>query len=307
MFITVDLEFLDHPKTHKLRRILKDPIAAEYVMRVWVAAARHHPDTGAFDDPADIEPAAGWNGDRGKLAAALIECGFLDPDGKTIHDWFDHAGLYLAKMRRTAERQRRRRRGGSAPPPIPPTPVETETDRETETERESSNEAVTPMKRDSNVTETDGGLSLWVTATIQEWRTVRDPRIPYAAAERELTHLVGKCGVPRDVIEAAAKSSDRGHVDFWTEIRHIAKQWAKAPKSNGVGKKLQEHFTKKDMTPAEKVYAAVIEFRQCQPEKERLMPEIEKRLRQGVSASKMIEAARSGSKFSPFTHDLEML
>lgn len=59
-------------------------------------------------DADTVEYAAGWQGEPGKLATALIDSGFIDvtDDGLAIHDLEDHEPDYV-KDRRRKERERR--------------------------------------------------------------------------------------------------------------------------------------------------------------------------------------------------------
>ena len=87
--IRLSVEFTTHHKTLKLRRRLgADGVLA--LVTLWLWAAKHRPDgTLAGMDPEDIEIAAQWEGQPGRLVADLTDIGFLeDSDGSTrIHNW----------------------------------------------------------------------------------------------------------------------------------------------------------------------------------------------------------------------------
>lgn len=81
-----------HPKTVKLRRRLGDsgPLALIYLF-LWAAQNRSDGDLAGMSDE-DIEIAAGWLGDSGKLCTELKKVGFIDGEQGTytIHDWVEH-------------------------------------------------------------------------------------------------------------------------------------------------------------------------------------------------------------------------
>jgi hypothetical protein len=87
--IRLSVEFTAHHKTLKLRRRLgADGVLA--LVTLWLWAAKHRPDgTLSGMDPEDIEIAAQWEGQPGRLVADLTDIGFLeDSDGSTrIHNW----------------------------------------------------------------------------------------------------------------------------------------------------------------------------------------------------------------------------
>lgn len=66
-------------------------------------------------DEVDVEAAADWRGEPGKLATALLAAGFIeaDPDrsGYRVHDLFDHAP---AHVREKLERELARRQAGES-------------------------------------------------------------------------------------------------------------------------------------------------------------------------------------------------
>lgn len=196
----------------------------------------------------------------------------------------------------------------------------TSTSKEDEPNVESSKNAnhKKRQKKPSPEDEKTQELTHWVTHIIQEWRMMRDPGVPFTAAEREIKHLVGRCHVPKDVIEKAARSTDRGHVDFWTEIRTIRKQWARPPTSgtNGVGDKLMNHFggesTKKKprvkLKPDEEICALAMAERPHQPSREILLPEIRKALDRKIDPQTLRALATDPNKrFESFLTNVQDL
>lgn len=85
--LRLDLVMPDHVKTKRLLREL-GPAGAWSLVRLWCHAGKHHR-SGVLTGytPAEIEEAAGWEGDPGRLHGALVRLGWLDADGITIHDW----------------------------------------------------------------------------------------------------------------------------------------------------------------------------------------------------------------------------
>lgn len=97
-----------HPKFKRLVYMLGIPAPhalghLEYLWRVGYASGN-----AIIGDETDVELAAEWNGESGKLAKALLEVRFLDQreDGRLqIHDLHDHAPEYVASRAiREAER-----------------------------------------------------------------------------------------------------------------------------------------------------------------------------------------------------------
>jgi hypothetical protein len=121
----------DNVKFHRLAHILgiPRPHALGYLEYLWrVGYACGNPVIG---DEVSVELACEWTGERGKLAAALLEAGFLDrrKNGKLqIHDLHDNAPDYvksrfrMERYRKTA-RSKRLRNSYHSPAPTP-TPID---------------------------------------------------------------------------------------------------------------------------------------------------------------------------------------
>jgi hypothetical protein len=99
---------LSHPKFFRLVRTIAEPDAhvLGYLEFMWQSGfARGDPYLG---DALDVEAAAHYPGEPGKLCKALLACRFLDqvkPGGYAIHDFFENAPDYV----RSRERMRRHR------------------------------------------------------------------------------------------------------------------------------------------------------------------------------------------------------
>ena len=104
-YLNIDLDYFTHPKTMRLTAILGQG-AAEFPIRLWAYCAKHHTETGRLIDYTEneVESAAGWMGETGKLAAAMLKLNFLEKidNGYRIHDWLDHAG-HLAAFKKRAK------------------------------------------------------------------------------------------------------------------------------------------------------------------------------------------------------------
>jgi len=117
--------FWTHRKTIRLRALIGD--AALWVPpRCWSYAAENQPN-GDFSDYSDQElaTAVGYTGDATSMREALLQAGFLDPDGR-IHNWEKYNGYHkrfsdraktAAAARwdkeRTKERKEKRRKEAS--------------------------------------------------------------------------------------------------------------------------------------------------------------------------------------------------
>lgn len=89
--IPLDCDYTEHPKAIKIIALLGKR-ADIFPLRLWCWAAKFAK-KGVIDGGAkQIEAACKWDGKPGALHAALIEAKVLEADGKTIHDWMEHAG-----------------------------------------------------------------------------------------------------------------------------------------------------------------------------------------------------------------------
>lgn len=93
--LNLDLDFFDHPKTKRLIGLLGR--GAEVLpIKLWAYCGKFHSKDGKLTDytEQEIESIAGWWGETGKMMAALIRCGLIEPDGTgfKIHDWEFYQG-----------------------------------------------------------------------------------------------------------------------------------------------------------------------------------------------------------------------
>lgn len=102
-----------HPKVIALQEAIGCPTAGWYLVRLWEWASQNQRDgfiAGPFAQRV-AELACGWTGKRGRLAAALLETGWLDPlkNGLLIHDWDAHNGKVLESATKDREYQKNKR------------------------------------------------------------------------------------------------------------------------------------------------------------------------------------------------------
>ena len=109
MYLEIDEGFLDHPKTMRVCGMLGDQNAGMYIIRLWRWACRSAP-TGCLDGmtPDEIEMAAGYKAQDGRLYAALASRFIDEKDGKphALHDWMQHQGGSIKRMNQRADAKR---------------------------------------------------------------------------------------------------------------------------------------------------------------------------------------------------------
>src|SRR6476646_10235292 len=102
--IPLDNDYFEHPKV--IRLVAKLGKRAEvFPLRLFTWASKFAKN-GITEGLEQIELACKWDGRPGALHVALIECGIIDPDGKTIHDWMHYAGAKIAAYEKKRENQR---------------------------------------------------------------------------------------------------------------------------------------------------------------------------------------------------------
>lgn len=99
----------DHPKLKRLARKLAIPEvqACGHLHFLWWWALDYAPDgdVSRFDE-LDLAIAAAWIAEPEPFVQALKECGWLDGDRHTIHDWHDYCGKLIERKERNRERMR---------------------------------------------------------------------------------------------------------------------------------------------------------------------------------------------------------
>jgi len=109
--IRLAVNYLDHPKTKRLRRRLGAEAVLAHIALMCFAAKYRIDGTFHGMDDAEVEEAAGWGGKPGALVAALTDpaIGLLDRDvggALALHDWMEH-NRYAAGARERSELGRR--------------------------------------------------------------------------------------------------------------------------------------------------------------------------------------------------------
>lgn len=118
MWLEVDEDLPEHPKSLRLCAALMNPLGWAYVIKLWRWCCKFAP-TGDLSDfsAEELEIGLGWTLDAGKLYAALKTAGFIENTGDggvVVHDWMDHQGRALKKMDNDRKRMKKMRRDSRA-------------------------------------------------------------------------------------------------------------------------------------------------------------------------------------------------
>lgn len=123
-YIQLDEDYFGHPKVLQLKTLI-GPEADVYMPRLWCYAVKYVKE-GTFRHPSQIESAAMWYGEPGALIKALVECGFIEPDGLTLHGWMDRTGgaletygLHKQKVREYYKKKKGEPTNGQQEKPTP--------------------------------------------------------------------------------------------------------------------------------------------------------------------------------------------
>lgn len=115
MFVAVEDDLIDHPKTQNLCALLGDDFAWKHLVLLWRWAMKYAKDGNLSRySTAVIERAMKWTGHESALLKALEEAGFIDyaEDGPHIHGWMEYQGRWVEKLERDRERKRTERANG---------------------------------------------------------------------------------------------------------------------------------------------------------------------------------------------------
>ena len=108
MFVPVNVDLREHPRTRKFARSLgvSSREAQGYLVCLWQWAFKYCED-GSIDGWTEMDLADGcdFSGDPGLFLKALIDAGWLDESGK-LHAWNSHAGKLLRSREKSAEKMR---------------------------------------------------------------------------------------------------------------------------------------------------------------------------------------------------------
>lgn len=117
LYVRVLTSFYSHRKTAKLRYLIGDD-AFWVVPRLWSYAAENQPDGDLSQyESGQIAMLLECSKHATSIKQALIDSGFVDPDGR-IHDWAEHNGYHdrFAERARTAAKVRWAKQREENPP-----------------------------------------------------------------------------------------------------------------------------------------------------------------------------------------------
>ena len=114
MWIPIEQSLLRHPKTKKLKRLLKcsQHEAIGYLVYLWHWVSDYAPDGDISKYDTDtISDGCEWDGEPEEFFNALAQSGFIvEENGKTlINDWKEYAGKFLKRAEEQAKRMRDQR------------------------------------------------------------------------------------------------------------------------------------------------------------------------------------------------------
>lgn len=124
-------EIGSHPKTKRAARLagVSIPTMVGHLHLIWHYALDFAQEGDVTHlEPWQIEDAAMWEGDEGRLHSALVDSGYIDSsdDGvRSLHDWHDYAGKLIERRRIDADRKRGK--STQTPPKSPGTRTDTMT------------------------------------------------------------------------------------------------------------------------------------------------------------------------------------
>jgi len=114
--LSVETGFMNHVKTRKLCRLLRNPMAFGHLIALWAWAVEAAPDgdLSGIDVP-EIESGAGYAAADGACYRALVDAGFVDEGAngtRSLHNWMEPGRTGYAIQQLEAERARWRRSKG---------------------------------------------------------------------------------------------------------------------------------------------------------------------------------------------------
>lgn len=236
MWIKLHDTYPDDPKVLKLQDTLGVATADAFPVRLWLWCARQCQD----GKPSEglIERACGWKGKKGRLIAALKECGFLDHDC-SVHNWMQRSGSDLSRMndakRHARERQAKSRTSRDSHTKVTRDTLVTESEQqrdsraraEKETKKEIEKETPTPLP------------------------SVPSPAAPPPAASPP-GRVVGPVGNPPDPAPARRKRVGiRTKASFGLHVHAFVKQFREDFHDN-----VQADFEFRDPVPQSELVAA---------------------------------------------------
>lgn len=265
----------DHPKVHKVARILLIPedVVIAKLVRLWTWAMRFALDgnLGAYD-PEDIARAVGWEGDAGALLDALTKAGFIDQDpifGCTLHDWDEYGGKVAEERRQAAEKQKRYREKKK---PLPDVTVTSPSPLPGRYPLEKSREEET---RQEQTTQEQPATSSGLDALELLWSKLKKKNPPFSTHEYEAMKEVLNTGLPLSDIKALVEKAwqykkDRGEevgtFKFFLSVaqREIERRRVKAEHAQAGSSQPKPTQAKPRITDANH-YQTLVKFTQFNP------------------------------------------
>lgn len=111
MYVQLDDAYYDHPKTLHLISLL-GPEADGYPPKLWTWAIKYAKQ-GVLKHPDLAEVACRWKGEKGKLHRAMVDAGFIEADGVTLHGWMERTGNDIVRYEEKKSRLREKYRNSS--------------------------------------------------------------------------------------------------------------------------------------------------------------------------------------------------
>ncbi len=103
--LPIDVDYWEHPKTLMLIGLIGST-ADVYPPRLWRWCALYARNGFVAGGAPQVESAVKWKGQSGRLHSAMVESGFIERDGKTVHGWREHAGRFILAYERKKQKQR---------------------------------------------------------------------------------------------------------------------------------------------------------------------------------------------------------
>lgn len=229
-WIAVQKSVVEHPKIVELGEILGEPLALAYVVSMWCRVSEYAPSgTVSGARPRTVlERFAGWRGEPGKLADAMIAVRLVDErDGSlVVHDWDELQGPHIERAEHDVDRKRKYRsdlkkqqrqqivRGQSADGP----------------QKISGTAVVEERRGEEKREETDQKLLLSTSSTVAP------------AAQLEL--------VPSDAVAHKPPSDVEAVFEFWRETMGHPRAQLDAKRARAVKARLGDGYTAENLRQA---------------------------------------------------------
>lgn len=246
-------------KFKRLVRDLKEPDAhvLGHLEMLWLQA--HANESPIFESLDDVEIAAGWDGEPGTLANAMLKSRWLDQRDEgsyECHDYWDHAPHYVIdRIRKRRERRKYKERPGHVPDTSrknpgqssPPTDTDTDTDkRSSPGYRSYADKRLSPTRARGGKPEPLGDISASAISQFEKqerewWRRVSALVEPYAMPwwKATMQSYLGAGGQMCELEELVKR-----HEDASSPALREAKGIGAFTKPNGAAKSMMKEMTR---------------------------------------------------------------